>query len=102
MWQEQWQVTRLQQLCRHSHMQMPSCQQAPPTCEEDDGHGLTKAVELQAAGAHGVHDGGVVDHLRHGREGSGCGAQAGERGGHMCSRWAQGRVHKRRSKLGPR
>ncbi len=32
------------------------------TSEEDDGHCLAKAVQLQASGANGIHDGCVVHH----------------------------------------
>jgi hypothetical protein len=33
----------------------------PGVGEEDEGDGLAKVVELKAAGAHSVHDGGIVD-----------------------------------------
>jgi hypothetical protein len=33
----------------------------PCVGEEDEGYGLSKVVELEAAGAYGVHDGCVVD-----------------------------------------
>jgi hypothetical protein len=33
----------------------------PCICEEHEGDGLTKVIELETAGSDGVHDGGVVD-----------------------------------------
>lgn len=33
----------------------------PSVGEEDKGDGLAEVIELETAGAHGVHDGGVVD-----------------------------------------
>ena len=40
----------------------PTSHTAPPTREEDNADRLAKAVELQAAGAHCVHDRRVVHH----------------------------------------
>ena len=36
---------------------------APGVCPEGDGDRLPEVVQLEAAAAHGVHDGGVVDNL---------------------------------------
>jgi hypothetical protein len=63
-----------------------------PTCEEHNGDGLAKAVQLQAAGAHSIHDGRVVDDTHRDAQGAGTQLQVGVSGGAATGQGYKGRL----------